>query len=425
MKKTLSAEILSVGTELLLGNTANTDARDISVYLSELGINVFYHTVVGDNPERLTKAVNIAKTRADIIITTGGLGPTCDDLRKQVLASAFGLKMEFHEELAEEMKRYFKEVLGVDSMTDNNLQQACLPEGCTVFHNEWGTAPGCAFEAEGVRVIMLPGPPRECNAMFKSCAMPYLRALSDEVIFSHSLHIVGRGESSVEAQLRDMMNELTNPTLAPYAKEGEVMLRVTAKAATEKEAEALTLPVIERLKAELGDVIYGMDVNSLEQVVFEKLREKKLTICTAESCTGGLISKRLTDLKGSSEVFKGGAVTYTEDSKVRVLGVDPATIEANTVVSPEVAMEMAENAREIFGADIALATTGLAGPDGDGVHPLGTVFVALATENETYVTHISGGIGRSRVRTFAENCALDMARRCLDGLPVIVDYFKK
>ena len=263
MKKTLSAEILSVGTELLLGNTANTDARDISVYLSELGINVFYHTVVGDNPERLTKAVNIAKTRADIIITTGGLGPTCDDLTKQVLASAFGLKMEFHEELAEEMKRYFKEVLGVDSMTDNNLQQAYLPEGCTVFHNEWGTAPGCAFEAEGVRVIMLPGPPRECNAMFKSCAMPYLRALSDEVIFSHSLHIVGRGESSVEAQLRDMMNELTNPTLAPYAKEGEVMLRVTAKAATEKEAEALTLPVIERLKAELGDVIYGMDVNSL------------------------------------------------------------------------------------------------------------------------------------------------------------------
>lgn len=425
MKKTLSAEILSVGTELLLGNTANTDARDISVYLSELGINVFYHTVVGDNPERLTKAVNIAKTRADVIITTGGLGPTCDDLTKQVLASAFGLKMEFHEELAEEMKRYFKEVLGVDSMTDNNLQQAYLPEGCTVFHNEWGTAPGCAFEAEGVRVIMLPGPPRECNAMFKSCAMPYLRALSDEVIFSHSLHIVGRGESSVEAQLRDMMNELTNPTLAPYAKEGEVMLRVTAKAATEKEAEALTLPVIERLKAELGDVIYGMDVNSLEQVVFEKLREKKLTICTAESCTGGLISKRLTDLKGSSEVFKGGAVTYTEDSKVRVLGVDPATIEANTVVSPEVAMEMAENAREIFGADIALATTGLAGPDGDGVHPLGTVFVALATENETYVTHISGGIGRSRVRMFAANCALDMARRCLDGLPVIVDYFKK
>lgn len=425
MENTLSAEILSVGTELLLGNTTNTDARDISEYLSELGINVFYHTVVGDNPERLTKAVDIAKSRADIIITTGGLGPTCDDLTKQVLASAFGLKMVFHEDLAEEMKRYFKEVLGVEGMTENNLQQAYLPEGCTVFHNEWGTAPGCAFESGGVRVLMLPGPPRECNAMFKACCMPYLRSLSGDVILSHSLRIVGRGESSVEYQLRDMMNELQNPTLAPYAKEGEVMLRITAKAKTQAEAETLIVPVIERVKTELGDVIYGMDVNSLEQVVFQKLKEQKLTVCTAESCTGGIISKRLTDLKGSSEVFMGGAVTYSAESKVRVLGVDPSTIEANTVVSPEVAMEMAENAREIFGADIALATTGLAGPDGDGVHPVGTVFVALASKSETYVTHICAGMGRARVRMFAANCALDMARRYLDGLPVIVDYFKK
>ncbi len=425
MKKTLSAEILSVGTELLLGNTANTDARDISVYLSELGINVFYHTVVGDNPERLTKAVNIAKSRADIIITTGGLGPTCDDLTKQVIASAFGLQMVFHEDLAQEMKRYFKEVLGAESMTENNLQQACLPEGCTVFHNECGTAPGCAFEAENVRIIMLPGPPRECNVMFKSCVIPYLKTLSDEVILSHSLHIVGRGESSVEYQLRDMMNELSNPTLAPYAKDGEVMLRITAKAPTAAEAEALTRPVLERVKKELGDVIYGMDVSSLEQVVLEKLREKGLHICAAESCTGGLIAKRLTDQRGASQAFSGGAVTYSAESKVRVLGVDPAAIEAHGAVSPEVAIEMAENAREIFGADIALATTGLAGPDGDGVNPVGTVFVALAAETETYVTHICAGMGRFRVRMFAANCALDMARRYLDELPVIVDYFKK
>ncbi len=425
MKNPLSAEILSVGTELLLGNTTNTDARDISIYLSELGINVFYHTVVGDNPERLTQAVKLASSRADIIITTGGLGPTCDDLTKQVLASAFNLEMVFHEELAQEMRRYFKEVIGTDVMTENNLQQAYLPAGCTIFHNEWGTAPGCAFEAEGVRVIMLPGPPRECNAMFKVCAMPYLKALSDEVIFSHSLHIVGRGESSIEFQLRDMMNELTNPTLAPYAKDGEVMLRVTAKAKSQEEAQAMTLPVIERVRKELGDVIYGMDVNSLEQVVFEKLREKKLTLCTAESCTGGLISKRITDLKGSSQVFLGGAVTYSEESKVKILGVDPCTIQVHSVISPEVAMEMAENAREVFGADIGLATTGLAGPEGDGVHEVGTVFVALAAENETYVTKLSGGFGRARVRTFASSCALDMARRYLDGLPVIVDYFKR
>lgn len=425
MKKPLSAEILSVGTELLLGNTANTDARDISIYLSELGINVFYHTVVGDNPERLTEAVGIARSRADIIITTGGLGPTCDDLTKQVLASAFNLEMVFHEELAEEMRRYFKEIIGTDNMTENNLQQAYLPAGCTIFRNEWGTAPGCAFEAEGVRVLMLPGPPRECNAMFKACAMPYLKALSDEVIFSHSLHIVGRGESSIEFQLRDLMNELTNPTLAPYAKEGEVMLRITAKAKTEEEAQAMTLPVIERVRQELGDVIYGMDTGSLEQVVFEKLCEKGMSVCTAESCTGGLIAKRLTDLKGSSKVFLGGAVTYSEESKVRILGVDPSTIAVHSVVSPEVAMEMAENARELFAADIGLATTGLAGPEGDGVHEIGTVFVALAAENQTYVMQLNGGFGRARVRTFASSCALDMTRRYLDGLPVLVDYFKK
>ncbi len=425
MARQYSAEIISVGTELLLGSTANTDARDISVYLSELGINVFYHTVVGDNPERLTKAVEIARNRADIIITTGGLGPTCDDLTKQVLAGAFGLEMEYHEELAQEMRRYFKEVIGVDNMTENNLQQAYLPAGCTVFHNEWGTAPGCTFEAMDTLVIMLPGPPRECNAMFKACAMPYLRKLSEEVIFSHSLHIVGSGESTVEAKLVDMMNELTNPTLAPYAKEGEVMLRVTAKAKTAQEAEALTLPVVDRVRQILGDVIYGMDVNSLEQVVFEALRDRNMTISVAESCTGGLISKRLTDLKGASAVFLGGAVTSSPESKIRILGIDERLIAEKGVVSAEVAAQMAKNARAVFGTSLAVATTGLAGPDGDGVNPVGTVFVALATEDEVFVNHIKSGVGRSRVRMMSSSFALDMVRRYLFGLPVVVEYYKK
>ena len=426
MGRQYSAEIISVGTELLLGSTTNTDARDISIYLSELGINVFYHTVVGDNPDRLTKAVDIARSRADIIITTGGLGPTCDDLTKQVLAKAFGLEMEYHPELAEEMKRYFKEVIGVDSMTENNLQQAYLPSGCTVFHNDWGTAPGCAFEGgDGVRVIMLPGPPRECNAMFKACAMPYLRALSDEVIFSHSLHIVGSGESMVESKLRDMMNELQNPTLAPYAKEGEVMLRVTAKAKTAEEAERLTLPVIEQVRGILGDIIYGMDVKSLEQVVLDSLLEKGMTISTAESCTGGLVAKRLTDIKGASAVFTGGAVTYATESKIKVLGVDKEIIEKHGVVSAETASAMASNARRIFGSSIALAITGLAGPEGDGINPVGTVFIALAAEDAVFVNGFNSGFGRARVRTMASNCALDMARRYLHGLPVVVDYMKR
>ena len=291
MKKSLNEEIISVGTELLLGTITNTDAKDISVYLSELGINVFYHTVVGDNPDRLTKAVEIARNRADIVITTGGLGPTCDDLTKQVLAKAFGLEMVFHEELAQEMREYFRRNLGISSITENNFQQAWLPEGCTVFHNDWGTAPGCAFFAGGVHVMMLPGPPRECNAMFKARAMPYLRALSDEVIVSHILNIVGSGESMVEDRLRDYMNGLTNPTLAPYAKEGEVSLRITAKAKTEEEANAMIAPVLERVREILGDIIYGTDAESLEQVVLELLAGRGLTLCAAESCTGGLIAK--------------------------------------------------------------------------------------------------------------------------------------
>lgn len=424
MHQSLNAEILSVGTELLLGNTTNTDARDISVYLSELGINVFYHTVVGDNPERLKKAVEIARSRADIIITTGGLGPTCDDLTKQVLASAFDLEMVFHEELAEEMRRYFQQVLGVSSMTENNLQQAYLPEGCTVFHNEWGTAPGCAFFSKDVHVIMLPGPPRECNAMFKARAMPYLRALSDEVIVSHTLNIVGSGESMVEDRLRDYMNELTNPTLAPYAKEGEVSLRITAKAETEERANAMISPVLERVRGLLGDIIYGVDAESLERVAFDLLAERGLTLSAAESCTGGLIAKRITDLRGASKVFAGGAVTYATESKTAVLGVPAELIAEKGVVSAEVAQEMAVRARELFHSDFAVSTTGLAGPEGDGVNPVGTVYVALATAEDCVVNRLKSGFGRSRVRTLASNCALDMVRRHLTGLSVIVDYHK-
>ena len=415
----MTAEILSVGTELLLGNVANTDARDISEKLSELGIDVFYHSVVGDNPERLTQAVNIAKGRADIIITTGGLGPTCDDLTKQVLAAAFGLALRFDEEEAERIKNYFAKRLHGRPMTENNLQQALLPEGCTVFHNEWGTAPGCAFLAEGRHVIMLPGPPRECNAMFKNCAMPYLRALSDDVIVSHSIRVFGEGESAVESLLRDMMNELTNPTLAPYAKEGEVMLRVTAKAKTKNEAEKMMKPVMDKVLEILGDIVYGVDVNSLEERVFEQMLSKNLTLAAAESCTGGLLSKRMTDISGASQIFKGGTVVYSVESKEKLLGIEPKLIEEKGAVSAEVAGEMARNVRKILNADIGVGITGFAGPAADATHDVGTVFVSLATENETFVHQLHLGFGRDRIRTMSANCGFDMLRRYLTGLPVI------
>ena len=339
-----TAELIAVGTELLLGNIANTDAQMLSQGLSALGINVYYHTVVGDNPQRLRAAVELAKSRADILITTGGLGPTCDDLTKNVLAECFGKKLVFHAPSARRIEAYFERLHAGRPMTENNYQQAMLPEGCTVLDNDWGTAPGVAFEADGVRVIMLPGPPRECRAMFTHRVIPYLKSLADGVIVSRTLKLFGIGESSMEAQLREEMEAMTNPTLAPYAKEGECELRITAKAADEEAARALIAPVEERLRARFGPLIYGADVPSLEAAVFQLLKEKGLTLGCAESCTGGLIAKRMTDLSGVSAVFRGGVVSYATEVKHTVLGVDQALLDEFGAVSEPVARAMAEDA---------------------------------------------------------------------------------
>ena len=304
-----TAELIAVGTELLLGNIANTDAQMLSQGLSALGINVYYHTVVGDNPGRLRAAVELAKSRADLIITTGGLGPTCDDLTKNVLAECFGRKLVYNAEAEARCRSFFQKIRR--EMTANNAQQFYVPEGAVVFQNDWGTAPGCAFEEGGVHVLMLPGPPRECTAMFRHRAVPYLRALSEGAIVSRTLKLFGIGESGMEELLREKMNAMENPTLAPYAKEGECELRITAKAPTEAEARALIAPVEEELRALFGHKIYGADISSLEEAVFALLRERGLTLGSAESCTGGLIAKRMTDLPGSSAVFRGGVVSYT------------------------------------------------------------------------------------------------------------------
>lgn len=412
-------EILSVGTELLLGNIANTDAQILSQGLSELGLNVYYHTVVGDNPQRAKEAVAIAKQRADIIITTGGLGPTCDDLTKNVLANAFGKQLVYDEESARRIQSFFTRV--GRPMTENNLQQALLPEGCTIFSNDWGTAPGCAFEADGVHVIMLPGPPSECRPMFRYRAMPYLQSMSEGVIASHTLKLFGIGESSMEAQLRDQMNAMTNPTLAPYAKEGECELRVTAKAATNDEAQALLQPTVEELKALFGSKVYGVDVSSLEEVVEGLLKERGLTLGVAESCTGGLMSKRLTDLPGASRVFQGGVVSYTNEVKARILGVPQHLLEQFGAVSAEVAMAMAEGARTALGCDIALSATGVAGPDKDEWdNEVGTMFVAIAASDCTHVRPLKLGNRpiRERLRIQTAHHAFDLARRYLAGLPL-------
>lgn len=412
-----TVEILSVGTELLLGNIANTDAQMLSQGLSELGLNVFWHTVVGDNLQRAEEAVALAKKRADIIITTGGLGPTCDDLTKNVLAEAFGKKLVFDEGSAERIRSYFQRT--GRPMTDNNLQQAMLPEGCTILENDWGTAPGCAFEAEGCHVIMLPGPPSECRPMFQYRARPYLLSLSEGVIASHTIKLFGIGESAMEAQLREQMNAMSNPTLAPYAKEGECELRVTAKAATDEEAQALLQPTVAQVKALFGDRVYGVDVPSLEHVVIQDLKGKGLTLGVAESCTGGLIAKRLTDVPGASAAFKGGIVSYTNEIKENVLRVPEHLLTQFGAVSGEVAAAMAQGARRVLGCDVALSSTGVAGPDRDDWdNEVGTMFVAIATYEGTHVRplHLGTRPMRDRLRTQTASHAFDLARRYLSGL---------
>ena len=414
-----NAEIICVGTELLLGEIVNTDAQFLCQELSALGINVFYQTVVGDNPQRLEEAVQLAKSRSDIIITTGGLGPTCDDLTKQTLAKAFGKELVFDQASAQRIRDYFEKRLHSAKMPENNLQQAMLPEGCIILQNDWGTAPGCIIEADGCRAIMLPGPPSECKPMFTHRVAPYLQALSGEIILSRSLRVFGMGESAVEQLFREQMDAMQNPTLAPYAKIGEVELRVTAKAKSDQEARALIAPVEEQVRAKLGDMVYGADVSSLEEVVLAQLKAKGLTLASAESCTGGLIAKRITDLPGASAVFKGGAVTYWSEAKAKVLGVPQALLDEYGAVSEQVAKAMAQGARAAFGTDLAVATTGVAGPDPDDRgNPVGLVFIALATPDGVYCRQADRGMTRDRIRTSAAHHAFDLIRRHLAGLPL-------
>jgi len=405
----LSAEIIAVGTEILLGEITNTDAVDVAQALSELGINAYYQTVVGDNPDRLRKVLEIAKNRADIIITTGGLGPTFDDLTKNVAAEVFGRELQLHKPSLERIEEYFKR-LG-RKMTDNNRRQAYLPEGCTVLPNDWGTAPGCAIEGDGKILIMLPGPPRECKPMVKYRMVPYLEKLSDSHLVSHGIHIYGMGESEVESRISSFAEKMENPTLAPYAKDGEVLLRVTGKATTEEEADAITHPVIEKVCEILGDVVYGVDVPSLHSAAFEILKEKKLTLSTAESCTGGLCAKLITDIPGSSEVFRGGVCAYTNEIKEKLLGVPGELIEKYGVVSDEVARALSASACEKFGTDAGIGVTGYADGRGDERNPGGTIYVAVTLNGKTVSHKVYQPRGRKVARERAAQEAFNLLRR--------------
>ena len=406
----MNAELIAVGTEILLGDIVNTDAQIISQGLSELGINVFYQTVVGDNPARLRHVIETARDRADIIITTGGLGPTLDDLTKETLATVFGRKMALHQPSLDRIKDFFQ-TIGRE-MTPNNEKQAWLPEGCTVFVNKWGTAPGCAFEAYGKHVIMLPGPPRECEPMWKQCAMPYLYPFAGGCIVSRNVRVFGLGESNMETILHDMMETSTNPTIAPYAKTSECFARVTAKAETPEECEKLLEPVVEKICDLLGDDVYGVDVDSLEQVVGDGLRARSMTLAVAESCTGGLLSKRITDVAGCSDYYLGGVCSYANEVKMNVLGVKKETLDTVGAVSPEVAEQMAEGVAKALGADVGVGITGIAGPGGGTEEkPVGLVYISIWCKGQHYTRKMKSTNGRDRVRMQAASTALDLIRR--------------
>jgi len=414
-----TAELIAVGTELLLGNIANTNAQVLSQSLSALGVNVFWHTVVGDNPERLKDALAVARRRADILITTGGLGPTYDDLTKQTICEAFGKPLILHPDILEDIRAFYESALHVP-MPENNTQQAELPQGCTVFDNPVGTAPGCAFEAEGVHVLMLPGPPHEMETMLRRHVEPYLRRLSHEVIVSRGIMTFGMGEASVDELLHEKMAHMTNPTLATYAKPCEVRLRATAKAPTEEEAYSLLAPVEQMVLDTLGDVVYGVDITDLAECCHAQLLRRNMTLATAESCTGGLVAEKLTAIPGASAVYRGGVVSYWTSVKGDVLRVPREILEKYGPVSAECARAMAEGVRKITGADLGVSVTGAAGPDPDerGV-PVGVVYIGLAAPDGTFCRPLDfGRRRRDRIQGLAANHAFDVVRRYLQGLPV-------
>lgn len=409
----MEAEIIAVGTELLLGDILNTNAQFLSRELAALGITVHYQTVVGDNAARLESVVQQARKRSDLLVFSGGLGPTEDDLTKQTVARAYGDELRFDEEELAKIQRFF-DAWG-RTMPQNNRRQAYVPVHGRKIENHNGTAPGMIFadtREKGKYAVLLPGPPKELQPMFLETVRPWLASMSDSVLHSLTLRVMGIGESHLQEKIGSLL-ENDNPTAALYAKTSEVVIRITAKAENEPAAEAMCRDYARRFYEVLGDCVYTQTEDSLEETVVHTLIEKHRTVATAESCTGGLLSARLTAVPGSSEVFQYGACTYANEVKERVLGVKHATLEAYGAVSPEVAAEMAEGVRRAAGADFGVGITGIAGPGGGTPEkPVGLVYVAVACATTTYV-HKLVVTGRTRevVRLSSTQRALDMVRR--------------
>lgn len=409
----MKVELISVGTEILLGNIVNTNAAYLSEQCAALGLSCYYQTVVGDNEERLTETIQTALGRADILILSGGLGPTQDDLTKETAAKVLNKKLVLDEDSKENLISYFDK-RGIE-MTANNWKQALVPEGCIVVQNANGTAPGIIMEENGKSVILLPGPPNELIPMFRDSIYPYLDKLEPGTIVSTTVKVCGVGESTAETMVEDLINKQTNPTIATYAKTGEVHLRVTAKADDEQTARRLVKPMVKELKKRFGTDIYTTEGGtSLEKAVVDLLLLQKMTVCTAESCTGGLVAARLINVPGVSEVFKMGFVTYSNKAKRRQLGVKKTTLDKYGAVSAQAAKEMVKGAAMTTKADVTLSVTGIAGPDGGTQEkPVGLVYIACNVRGTITVNEYKFNGNRAKVRETTVSSALTLLRKCI------------
>ena len=406
-------ELISVGTEILLGNIVNTNAAYLSEQCAALGLSCYYQDVVGDNEERLCETIRTALGRADILLISGGLGPTQDDLTKETAAKVMGKSLYLHEESKASIQQFFEE-RGLE-ITDNNWKQAMMPEGCIVVDNPNGTAPGVIIAENGKHVILMPGPPNEMIPMFETSIMPYLGKLQDGVIFSQTVKVCGVGESKAETMVQDLIESQSNPTIATYAKTGEVHLRVTARAEDEKAAKKLVKPIVKELKGRFGSHVYTTEEDvTLEKAVVDLLLANKLTISTVESCTGGLVAARLINVAGVSEVFKTGYITYSNKAKRRLLGIKKSLLVKHGAVSKETAREMAKGAALISKADVTVSITGIAGPDGGTEEkPVGLVYIGCSVCGKVTVKeyHFSGS--RAKIRESTVSAALSLMRECI------------
>lgn len=406
-------ELISVGTELLLGNIVNTNTQYLAEKCALLGLSMYHQVTVGDNKERLAEALKTALNRSDVVILTGGLGPTEDDLTKEVCTEVMGFSLEEDEHTKEKIKKYFKNSI-YKEIPDNNWKQALVPQGAMILDNDNGTAPGLIMENDGKAAILLPGPPNELKPLFSEQVFPYLQKLQPEVIRSQMIKICGHGESQVEDKLLDLIDGQTNPTIATYAKTAEVHLRVTAKASDEEEAKSLLKPVVKEIKNRFGNDIYTTkEEETLEMAVVRLLKKHELTVTTAESCTGGLIAGRLVNVPGASQVFREGFITYSNKAKRKILDVSKSTLKKYGAISVQTAKEMAKGGVFATDSDVCIAVTGIAGPDSEEEKPVGLVYIACYMKDKVKVEEYCFKGNREKIREQSVVKALDLLRRSI------------